>query len=141
VFANASWQQASADYAYIDPAQGLNIQTVTDLANVPPYRFNAGVTGRLTERYSTGVLAEIGGRRKNNERTPLEGQHFFDYPPYAIVQVYGQADRVWNGLFVRAGVRNATNARVNDEPFRANRMPLGIPRDRLRIDVTAGMDF
>ncbi|HUH00944.1 MAG TPA: TonB-dependent receptor [Kofleriaceae bacterium] len=141
LFANASWQQASADYTYIDPAQGLNIQTVTELANVPPYRFNAGLTGRLTERHSTGVLAEIGGRRKNNERTPLEGQHFFDYPPYAIVQVYAQADRVWNGLSVRAGVRNATNARVADEPFRANRMPLGIPRDRLRVEVTAGMDF
>lgn len=141
LFANASWQQASADYAYVAPAQGLNIQTVTALENVPPYRVNAGVRGQLTERYSAGALAEVGGRRKNNERTPLEGQHFFDYPPYAIVQLYGQADRLLGGSFVRVGVRNATNARVNDEPFRANRMPLGIPRDRLRIDVTAGMDF
>lgn len=141
LFANGSWQAATADYAYIDSSQGLRFETVTELANVPPYRFNAGLMGRLGPRYAVGALAEVGGRRRNNERTPLEGQHFFDYPPYAILHVYGQADQVWNGVYLRAGVRNATNAQVNDEPFRANRMPLGIPRDRLRIDVTAGMDF
>jgi len=141
MFANASYQSATADYEYVDPAQGLDFKTVTDLVNVPRYRLNAGLRAKLTGRYSSGLFAELGGRRKNNERTPLEAQHFIDYPPYALIQLYGQADDVWRGLYVRVAAHNVTNAEVRDEPFRANRMPQGVPRDRLRISATVGMDF
>jgi len=141
LFVNASWHSATAEYEYVDADQGLNIVTDTQLVNVPRYRLNAGARGQLSARYSVGVFAEIGSSRRNNERTPLEGQHFFDYSPYAIVQIYGHAEHLWNDVFVRVAARNATNAQVNDEPFRANRMPLGIPRDRARIEVTVGMDF
>jgi iron complex outermembrane receptor protein len=140
-FANGSWQIASDDYEYVDPDAGLNIRTDTRLVNVPPYRFNAGLHGRLTARLSAGVRAEIGGRRQNNERTPLEAQHFFDYPPYAILSAHARFDDMWEGLYLAIDAVNLTDAAVADEPFRANRMPLGIPRDRLQLGVTLGMDF
>jgi len=140
-FANGSWQSATADYQYVNPAQGLDVESHTHLRNVPPYRFNLGVRGNLDRRWSAGLFAEIGGPRRNNTRTGLEAQHFFDYPPYAIVQAYAQAAHVWRELYVRAAARNLTSAHVADEPFRPNRIPQGIPRDRLRIDVTVGMDF
>lgn len=137
LFANASWQSATADYEYAP----LSFNTNTKLLNVPRYRLNAGARGQLTDRYSAGLLAEIGGSRKNNERTPLEKLHSFDYSPYSILQVYVQAENVWNGLFARLAARNLASTQVNDESFRPNRMPMGVPRDRLRIDATLGMDF
>jgi len=141
LFTNVSWQSAHAEYAYVNPDEGLNFVSDTELLNVPRVRLNAGARGQLTDRYSAGLLAEVGGTRENNERTPLEKLHSFDYSPYSILQIYVQAENVWNGLFVRLAARNLTNTQVNDEPFRPNRMPLGIPRDRLRIDATLGMDF
>lgn len=140
-FANVSWQAATADYEYIDPDRGLAVSTRTPLRNVPGLRANAGVAGQLFGRYRAGLLAEIGDRRRNNQRTPLEAQHFFDYGAYALVDAYAEARELWRGTYARLAVRNLTNRRVYDEPFRANRMPLGIPRDRLRIDASLGIDF
>ena len=141
LFVNTSWQSATGHYQYTDPGGAFDIDTTTRLRNVPRYRLNAGVRGQITPRYAAGAFAEVGGSRRNNERTPLEGQHFFDYSPYAILQVYGQAQSLYQGLYLRLGARNVTNSLVADEPFRANRMPLGIPRDRFRIDATLGVDF
>ena len=141
LFANFSWQSASADYRYVVPEQGLNVTTVSQLRTVPAWRVDAGVRQQLGKRYTLGLFAEIGGRRQNNERTPLEAQHFFDYPPYAILDAFARVEDIWKGIYMRLAVRNLTNSQVNDEPFRANRMPLGIPRDRLAASATLGLDF
>lgn len=141
VFANASWQSATSDYRYVDPDAGLNFVTTTALVNVPRFRFNAGGQMRVVQRYSIGAVVEAGTSRHNNQRTPLEAQHFFDYPPYALVEVFASADRLWDRFHARIAALNVTGAHVEDEPFRANRMPQGIPRDRRQVTLVIGLEF
>ncbi len=141
LFGNLSWQSATDHYRYVDAAQGLDEVSTSHLVDVPAVRVNGGVRGRVTDHFSLGLLAEIGGRRQNNERTTLETLHSFDYPPYALIDLFARLNDLWNGMFLRIGVSNLTNAHVDDEPFRPNRMPQGIPRDRLRVTATLGLDF
>jgi len=141
LFGNLSWQEATSDYRYVDSGQGIDVHTESDLVNVPALRANLGASKQIGGRLILGALGEIGSRRRNNERTPLEAQHYFDYPPYALVDLYALVNDLWHDLFLRVAARNLTNRNVNDEPFRPNRMPLGIPRDRLSVNVTIGLDF
>jgi len=136
-FANASWFSAMSHYRYANPEEGLEFASDNALRSVPQFRANAGARARWRDTAIGGDL-QVGGRRRNNERTPLESQHFFDYPTYALVDAYVRIENIYRQIYVRLQASNLTNAAVVDEPFRANRMPQGIPRDRLQMMLIVG---
>jgi outer membrane receptor for ferrienterochelin and colicin len=139
LFGNASWYTAESDFAYVFMDQ--DEFSVTQLRAVPQFRANGGARARWG-RYRAGSHVEIGGRRKNNERTQLEGQLFFDYPGYQLVDMYAQVDRIlFPGTYLRVQATNVLNQAVADEPFRPNRMRKGIPRDKLRAMLVLGATF
>jgi hypothetical protein len=133
-FANASWFRSTSDYHY--EATGVDVRSETALTSVPALRANLGTKAFVYRGLHVTGLLEIGSSRQNNQRTPLEQQHFYDFPPYYLLSAgigyrlrWAETRRMDFSLFFY----NITDREVADEPFRANRMPQGIPRDRLRV--------
>jgi hypothetical protein len=132
VFANASWFSSTSDYVYI--GTGQDVRSSTKLTSVPRFRANVGGYLRVWSQLRLLALLEIGSARSNNQRTTLEELHFYDYPAYHLLTLGASYGWRWAGrrrLRLSLLVRNVTNQSVADPPFRANRMPEGVPRDRI----------
>ncbi|MCA9667990.1 MAG: TonB-dependent receptor [Myxococcales bacterium] len=132
-FANASWFSSTIAYKY--DAAGQNIDTSSSLRSVPRLRVNAGASVRVVGELRLLGLLEVGSSRSNDQRTTLERLHFYDYPAYHLLTMGASYTFRWaNARRLRLSllVHNLTNQAIADPPFRANRVPEGVPRDRIR---------
>ncbi|MFT6144723.1 MAG: outer membrane receptor protein involved in Fe transport [Myxococcota bacterium] len=117
---------------------------------VPPHMVKASLTGRLGERLSSTVLAEVYSARPRSDWAPTVGLE--DGPAYALVHVSGRASDLGPGERFGVGfsIRNASNTQYQTPVYRDEvdrgapgdpRFPRGIQAEGRAVFATVDVDL